>query len=140
MHSGYALQFMETTDRILKQDAAGRVWTPPEQREAILDEFEKSGLPATKFAAHVGVKYQTFVMWVRKRRQQRCGAKGANREVSAVPRLAGWVEATVEKPATAGALVVYLPGGARLEVNDGGQAVLAAAVLRALGAAGGMGC
>jgi hypothetical protein len=88
------MQFMEATERILKQDAAGRVWTPPEQREAILDEFERSGLPATKFAAHVGVKYQTFVAWVQKRRQQRAGATTTGAEM--VPRLRGWVEATVE--------------------------------------------
>jgi hypothetical protein len=132
------MQFMETTDRILKQDAAGRVWTPPEQREAILDEFEKSGLPATKFAAHVGIKYQTFVAWVQKRRKQRSGASAASAEVASVPQLGGWVEAMVEKPlgATPGGLMVQLPGGARLEVNNEKQAMLAAAVLRAFGGGG----
>jgi sugar phosphate isomerase/epimerase len=51
---------MEQTDQVLKQDAAGRVWTPRARREAVLDEFERSGLPAIKFAAHIGVKYPTF--------------------------------------------------------------------------------
>ena len=41
---------MPQPDRILKVDAAGRVWTPREQREAVLDEFERSGVPAAKFA------------------------------------------------------------------------------------------
>jgi hypothetical protein len=45
---------MNPTDRILKVDVVGRVWTPGEQREAVLDEFERSGLPASKFAAHIG--------------------------------------------------------------------------------------
>jgi hypothetical protein len=52
---------MNPADRILKVDVVGRVWTPGEQREAVLDEFERSGLPASKFAAHIGVKYPTFV-------------------------------------------------------------------------------
>jgi hypothetical protein len=30
---------MNPTDRILKVDVVGRVWTPGEQREAVLDEF-----------------------------------------------------------------------------------------------------
>ena len=67
---------MAQTDRILKVDTAGRVWTPREQREAVLDEFERSGLPATKFAAHIGVKYPTFASWVQKRRQA-AGGGGA---------------------------------------------------------------
>jgi len=62
---------MEPADRVLKQDARGRVWTPPEQREAVLDEFEKSGLPAVQFATHLGVKYPTFASWVQKRRKAR---------------------------------------------------------------------
>jgi hypothetical protein len=51
---------MADTDQVLKIDAAGRVWTPRAQRDAALDEFERSGLSATKFAAHIGVKYPTF--------------------------------------------------------------------------------
>jgi transposase len=58
---------MNPTDRILKVDVVGRVWRPGEQREAVLDEFERSGLPASKFAAHIGVKYPTFASWVQKR-------------------------------------------------------------------------
>ena len=61
---------MEQTDRVLKQDAAGRVWTPPERREAVLDEFERSGLPAAQFAARIGVKYPTFANWGKRPRQR----------------------------------------------------------------------
>jgi hypothetical protein len=46
--------------RILKIDVLGRVKTPGERREQLLDEFEKSGLTGQKFAALVGIKYQTF--------------------------------------------------------------------------------
>jgi hypothetical protein len=58
---------------ILKVDARGRVQTPPERREPLLDEFEKSGLSGAKFAALSGVKYQTFAAWATRRRQQRKG-------------------------------------------------------------------
>ena len=125
---------MEEADRVLKQDARGRVWTPPERREAILDEFERSGLPAAQFAAHVGVKYQTFATWVQKRRKARGELNATPDQAPAVPRLAGWVEATVEDDAedTTRKLVVHLPGGVRLEVNNGAQVLLAAQLLRAL--------
>src|SRR6185369_552146 len=111
---------MEPTDRVLKQDAAGRVWTPPERREAVLDEFEKSGLPAAQFAAHVGVKYQTFATWVQKRRKAREAAGTSDGQTPMVPRLEAWVEATVESADndTEGALVVHLPGGAHVEVSN----------------------
>ena len=45
---------------LLKQDVRGRVRTPRKRREALLDEFERSGLSGPKFAALVGVKYQTL--------------------------------------------------------------------------------
>ncbi len=54
---------------MLKTDVLGRVKTSVRQREAMLDEFERSGLSGTKFAAVVGVKYQTFASWVQKRRK-----------------------------------------------------------------------
>ena len=47
-------------DEVLKSDALGRVRTPRARREALLLEFEKSGVSAKKFAALVGVNYQTF--------------------------------------------------------------------------------
>ena len=53
-----------------------------------------------------------------------------------------WVEAVPEQarpsPAMC-ALVVHLPGGARMEVGDASQVAIAAGLLRALGA-GGAGC
>jgi hypothetical protein len=53
---------------VLKQDGMGRVKTPAARREQLLDEFERSGLSGTKFAAMAGVKYQTFALWARRRR------------------------------------------------------------------------
>lgn len=55
----------------LKVDSQGRVRTPAVKREAILEEFERSGMSGPAFAAHVGVKYQTFATWVQKRKRKR---------------------------------------------------------------------
>ena len=60
LQRGYALQAMAQCDQFLKVDAAGRVWTTQERREAVLDEFERRGFAASPFAAHIAVKYPTF--------------------------------------------------------------------------------
>jgi transposase-like protein len=132
---------MAEADQILKVDAAGRVWTPRAQREAALDEFERSGLSATKFAAHIGVKYPTFAAWRQQRRRQGHAGAGTPGLTGRAPAALRWVEASVEGAVAdrPGVLVVQLPGGARLEVADAAQARLAGQLLRALGE-GGAGC
>ncbi len=50
----------EDLTTILKRDAMGRVTITREQREALLDEFERSGLKGMPFARMVGVAYPTF--------------------------------------------------------------------------------
>ena len=120
---------MKTKDQqILKVDEAGRVWTPRELREAVLDEFERSGLPATQFAARLGVKYPTFASWVQQRRRARAESGPVR-----------WVEAAVPEPQRSCALTVQLPGGARVDVGDVEQAKMVAVLLREL-AAGGAAC
>ncbi len=49
---------------ILKRDALGRVTVTREQREALLDQFERSGLKGQPFARMAGVNYQTFAVWI----------------------------------------------------------------------------
>ena len=91
----------------------------------MLDEFERSGMAAVKFAALIGVKYPTLASWVQKRRRQRKGGEVAGR-----PAALQWVEAAVEVPGAG--LRVELLGGARIEIADEAQAKLAAVLLRAL--------
>jgi DNA-binding transcriptional regulator YiaG len=55
--------------RILKTDAKCRVRTPADRRESLLDEFERSGLSAAKFAELAGIKDQTFAAWSLRRRK-----------------------------------------------------------------------
>ena len=42
---------------ILKTDKRGRVRLPPERREALLAEFDRSGLSLTRIAELAGVRY-----------------------------------------------------------------------------------
>ena len=120
-------------DEILKADVLGRVRTPKARREALLAEFARSGVSGRKFAALVGVNYQTFASWVQQWRRQRGedppAAKGGE-----VLRL---VEAVVEAGgdgmgAGREVLRVELPGGAWVGIGGGRQVALAAALLRAL--------
>jgi hypothetical protein len=144
------------TERVelLKTDARGRVRVPQARREELLSEFERSGISGPKFAAMVGVKYQTFAWWVQQRRQRKEREKQGQAEAArAMTAPAGmkaeeaapcpalqWIEASVEpevtsnvrSPAASSALSVHLPGGARLEITDAGQVDLAAQLLGAL--------
>ena len=54
--------------KILKRDTLGRVTLTGEQREHLLDEFERSGLKGVPFARLAGVNYPTFASWIQKRR------------------------------------------------------------------------
>jgi hypothetical protein len=124
--------------QLLKTDVLGRVRTPVDRREMLLDEFEKSGVSGKKFAAMTGVGYQTFASWIQKRRRAR-GDYEKLREGKAVgrPKKLQWVEAVLgggsgSKPGGK-ALSLELPGGVRLEIADEQQAILAGRLIRELG-------
>jgi hypothetical protein len=116
---------------ILKTDQLRRVKTPAARRESLLDEFERSGLSGQEFATLAGIKYQTFATWVQKRRRQKTGDEHVKPGDPV-----RWLETVVAAAQNSGGkklavMVVQLPGGARVEVEDEKQAVLAAALLRA---------
>ena len=123
-----------TAEVILKTDERGRVQTPAARRESLLDEFERSELSAAKFAALAGIKYQTFAAWALRRRRQRGAVKPATTNADSVRWLEA-VVATTPSPgdATAPGILVRLPGGVCVEVTDGRQVTLAAALVQALG-------
>jgi hypothetical protein len=121
-----------TEESILKTDVIGRVRTPRERRERLLDEFEKSGLSGQEFAKLSGVKSQTFATWAQKRKRARGAYPAAKVPVQAANQMR-WLEAVVEETSScAKSLVLELPGGARTEIKDVRQAALAGALLRAL--------
>lgn len=130
----------DTGNTILKRGAMGRIGYPPERREALLNEFERSGLKGAAFARAVGISYPTFANWIQKRRHARGDYRalatrgGASAELG--PR---WLEAVLPLVASApsvpvepsAALVVVLRCGTRLLVEDARQATLAAQLLQA---------
>ncbi len=123
----------ETGETILKTDSKGRVQTPPERREKLLEEFERSGLSGAKFAALAGIKYQTFAAWATRRRKQR----GLPPAPTTKAKPAQWLEAVVREAsgsasAVAAPLKVRLSMGAWIELSDFNQVGLAAALVRAL--------
>lgn len=135
------------TAEVLKQDTRGRVRTPPERREGLLEEFERSGLSAAKFSKLVGVKYATFANWVQKRKRERqsSGAGSSAGGVAAGPLRTGPVrlfEALAEVAGGDGGcgLRVDLPGGARLQIHSPMQLPLAAELLRLLSLGGARPC
>jgi hypothetical protein len=125
---------------ILKQDGRGRVRVPARRREALLDEFEKSGASGAKFARLAGIKYTTFAGWVLKRRK--LGRRVVKTKPASPAGLddavvsAGPVrlfEALVESGSSGGrdlvnarGLLIELPGGSRLVVESPVQLQMAA--------------
>ena len=130
----------KSANEVLKTDVSGRVKTPRARQEALLDEFERSGVSGVKFAELAGIHYQTFATWAQRRRRER-GKYPLRSKPRSSPEPAGagplrLIEAVVEDAAPAMPedvpLCVQLPGGARVEVGDARQAALAAELLRAL--------
>jgi transposase-like protein len=128
-------------EEILKTDTRGRVRTSRERREAILDDFERSGMSGAAYARRHGISYSTFANWVQKRRQrQRCKEEKEGRREPESGKAAGAMELTlaevtverVPSAAAAGELRVALPGGASLVIGDAGEVELAAALIRQL--------
>lgn len=121
---------LEEKQRILKVDTKGRVQTTPEQREALLDEFERSGLSGRRFAEMVGVVPVTFSAWVCQRRRIRANARKSVGRIEPVTLL----EAVVEKRCSAvvsvsESVVLELNGGAKIEVRSREQLRLVAELL-----------
>jgi transposase-like protein len=122
---------MESGSEILKVDEVGRVRTPPEKREAMLAEYERSGMTGAQFARFVGVRYSRLMYWLQKRRKE--GGQGEERANSRKDP-ARWLEARVEGDVSRSEkLVVEMGDGIRMLVSNRTQAELAGEVLRALG-------
>ena len=117
---------------VLKQDAGGRVLVTAARREALREEFERSGSSAMRFARLAGMKYSTFANWVQARRRGRALVKPVACAGSAGSAPAGsgggevrLFEALVEGASGGGAEVgraqgiwIELPGGSRMVVES----------------------
>jgi hypothetical protein len=71
----------------LKVDILGRVTTPAQQREDLLDLFERSGMSGAAFAKLHGIRYPTFATWRQKRRRLRIssGEESPPAQVACLP-------------------------------------------------------
>lgn len=96
-------------NQILKVDTPKHVRLPKAQREAILDEFERSGLSGTAFAKAHGIKYTTFAGWARKRRKNPQRPQLAEIIVDGQPD-SSWSSSSEFR--------LHLPGEAWITLND----------------------
>ena len=121
-----------TAAYLIKTDVLGRVHRTRQQRERIVDEYERSGFSGPKFAAFCGVRYQTFATWLQRRKRAR-NAYPKRRPRRKVGRVQ-WLEASVQPalPSTATGLLLQLPGGVRAQISNQQHIPLAAALVRAL--------
>jgi hypothetical protein len=95
---------------IIRTGSDGRLRYTPTQRQELLDAFDRSGISAMSFSRQHGIHYQTFIAWLRKRRENSCS--------SAVPGPA-FAEILLDGPATASpsaALRIVLPCGTVIEL------------------------
>lgn len=104
-------------------DTKGRVRTSKAQRHVILAEFARSGLSAAQFARQTGLKYSTFALWVQRYRRTKRTARKAPLRL---------LEAVVTPAPSMSALMVQLPGDARVELREASQVPLVVALVRAL--------
>jgi transposase-like protein len=117
-----------TNNAILKSDRRGRLRYSAEQKAAMVEAYQISGLSGPRFAALHGVNYQTLAGWLQKRKQH------ASPIISRPPHPAvlSLVEAEIQAMPPAGAMELILPGGAKLTLTAPGQIPLAAALIREL--------
>ena len=112
---------------VLKQDERGRLRVSRERREALLAEFDRSGMSGAKFARVTGLNYQTFVGWVRQRKLR--GGAATSGAVQFLEAVVGTPAETRIGLGLAGGLQIDLPGGSVLRIESPGQLALAAELI-----------
>lgn len=127
-----SLMRAEPGTAIIRTDARGQVCYTREYRDEVLDAFEKSAMTGVQFARHCGVKYQTLIGWVKRRRKAR--AQAAKAEAAQPGDGSKFLLAEVgEEAPVAKGLSVRLPGGAVASVSSREEVPLLVELIRALG-------
>ena len=57
--------------RFHRKRGRARVLVSRERRELLLEEYDRSGMSAVKFAEYIGIKYSTLAYWLQSRRERR---------------------------------------------------------------------
>jgi hypothetical protein len=116
----------DTAAPIIRTGTDGRLCFAPQQREAMLDAFESSGQSALAFSKEHGIKYQTFISWLRKRRD------GAADTGQSGPAFAEVVMKDADQTSTFTGLRLTLPCGTIMDVASRAALPLALELLQAL--------
>ena len=128
-----------TTGLVDGLDSRGQMRVSRKKREALLSEFDQSGMSGPKFAKRARIKFTKFANWLQKRRRQRNKVTPAAKSSPGTRSKVRWLEAVVDgsqqkepqKLATP-TLIVHGPGGVCFELGDDTQVKLAAVLLREL--------
>jgi transposase-like protein len=126
MQSTSSVPESPATSTIIRTGSDGRLRFTQDQRQALLDAYDASGLSAMAFARGHGVHYQTFIAWLRKRREHARPPDGSS------PAFAEVIFAGSDPGATAHALRILLPCGAVIEVGSSAALPLAVELLTTL--------
>jgi transposase-like protein len=130
------MSFMNADESVLQMDERGHVRVSRERRAALLEEFERSGMSGAKFARMAGIKYPTFMYWLKQRRERRRDeGDGSLSEAPAVSFMEAVIGGTSRRGSAEG-LMIELAGGACLRVESPLQLQLAAELLRMLALSG----
>lgn len=109
---------------LVKTSRNGRVHYSREQREQVLELFEQSGMSGKAFAEQHGIKYPTFALWRRQRKQAVAGAGEAEQ---------GFVLAEIGTgESRGGELSLVLPCGSEVRATGESGAELLATLIRRL--------
>ena len=124
--SAVASSITPVSQALLKTDVLGRLRITREHRQRLIEEFDRSGTSAARFAQLAGLKYSTFAAWVRRHRCH-LPARTAGKQVRLVEAVA-----VRNKQDSDPAVKLQLPGGAQLELSSVQQATVVAALIQAL--------
>ena len=117
----------ESDGTVVRTDRRGRMLVSAEQREALLDEFERSGLSGVAFCKLHGLVYPTFATWRQKRREK------PGPESPAFAEVVVGTDRRVESSHVSGRpLRVTLPSGVVIEVSGRDQLPLLTDLLATL--------
>ena len=116
-----------TNHSILKSDHRGRLRYSEDQKSALVEAYQTSGLSGPRFAALHGVNYQTLASWLQKHKQTTYTAVSRQTPTP-------FLLVTTESPSVphTGPMELILPGGAKLAITATGHIPLAAALIREL--------
>jgi transposase-like protein len=125
--SAAAASSAPVSQALLKTDVLGRLRVTREHRQRLIEEFERGGTSAARFAQLAGLKYSTFSAWVRRHRRRNAPARNLGKTVRLVEAVA-----VRNRHDSSSAVKLQLPGGAQLELSAVEQTPVVAALIQAL--------